>query len=185
MKKIINDLIKFSPSRSYDNRGYFEETYNKIKCSEQGIEVEFVQDNYSMSNEAGTIRGLHFQVPPFDQGKLVRCGRGAIYDVALDIRKGSPTYGKWEGHELTAENGDQLYIPSGFAHGFITLKPKSEIIYKCTNFYDSNSEGSIRWDDPDIAINWPIIKEPIISNKDAKAPLFSSLKSPFIYSMHL
>ena len=121
--------------RHNDNRGYFAETYSHRKYLELGIDVEFVQDNHSFSREVGTLRGLHFQSPPHAQAKLVRCGRGAIFDVAVDIRRGSPTYGQWEGCELTAKNGDQLYIPVGFAHGFVTLEPDSEIVYKCSDYY--------------------------------------------------
>ena len=117
--------------------------------------MDFLQDNHSFSWEPGTLRGLHFQAPPNAQGKLVRCGKGAIFDVAVDIRKGSPTFGHWDGYELTEENGHQLYVPVGFAHGFLTLKPKSEIVYKCTDYYDPEAQGSIRWDDPSIGIKWP------------------------------
>ena len=117
------------PKRFKDSRGFFAETYSRAKYLQFGINVEFVQDNHSLSKEVGTIRGLHFQAPPHAQAKLVRCGRGAIFDVAVDLRKGSPTYGKWEGYELSAENGHQLYVPVGFAHGSVTLEPDSEIVY--------------------------------------------------------
>ena len=142
---------------------------------------DFVQDNHSLSVAVGTVRGLHFQEPPHAQAKLVRCGQGAIFDVAVDIRIGSPTYGRWLGYELSAENGAQLYIPAGFAHGFVTLKPDSEIIYKCSDYYASGSEGSLRWDDPEIGIDWPLANEPILSDKDAQAPLLSELDSPFTW----
>ena len=122
------------PPRFVDHRGFFGETYSLRRYAEMGIDVEFVQDNHSLSRAVGTLRGLHFQAPPAAQGKLVRCGRGAIFDVAVDIRRGSPTYGQWKGHELTAENGHQLYVPVGFAHGFVTLEPDSEIVYKCTGY---------------------------------------------------
>ena len=146
-----------------------------------GIGVEFVQDNHSLSREVGTLRGLHFQAPPHAQAKVVRCGRGAIFDVAVDIRRGSPTYGEWEGYELTAENGDQLYVPVGFAHGFLTLEPDSEIVYKCSDYYAPETEGAILWNDPDIGIDWPTKADPILSDKDAVAPLISELESPFIF----
>ena len=174
-------LIHIKPQRHGDHRGFFSETYSRRKYSELGIDVEFVQDNHSLSREVGTLRGLHFQAPPHVQAKLVRCGRGAIFDVAVDIRRGSPTYGQWEGYELTAENGDQLYIPVGFAHGFVTLEPDSEIVYKCSDYYAPETEGAVLWNDPDIGIDWPTAVEPILSDKDAIAPLFSDLESPFIF----
>ena len=129
----INICILIKPNRHGDHRGFFAETYSRRKYFEYGIDIEFVQDNHSISKEVGTLRGLHFQALPHAQAKLVRCGRGALFDVAVDIRRGSPTYGKWEGFELTAENGHQVYVPIGFAHGFITLEPDSEIVYKCTD----------------------------------------------------
>jgi dTDP-4-dehydrorhamnose 3,5-epimerase len=124
---------------------------------------------------------LHFQSPPHAQAKLVRCGRGAIFDVAVDIRRGSLTYGQWEGYELTAKTGDQLYIPVGFAHGFVTLEPDSEIVYKCSDYYAPETEGAVLWNDSDIGINWPTETDPILSDKDAVAPLFSDLENPFIF----
>ena len=174
-------LIHIQPERHGDHRGFFAETYSRRKYSELGIEDEFVQDNHSLSREVGTLRGLHFQSPPHAQAKVVRCGRGAIFDVAVDIRRGSPTYGEWEGYELTAENGDQLYIPVGFAHGFVTLEPDSEIVYKCSDYYAPETEGAILWNDPDIGIDWPTDADPILSEKDAVAPLLSELESPFIF----
>ena len=167
--------------RHGDHRGFFAETYNRRKYAELEIDDEFVQDNHSLSREVGTLRGLHFQAPPHAQAKLVRCGRGAIFDVAVDIRCGSPTYGHWQGYELTAENGEQLYIPVGFAHGFVTLEPDSEIVYKCSDYYAPETEGAILWNDPDIGINWPTDADPILSDKDAVAPLLSELESPFIF----
>ena len=168
-------------NRHIDHRGFFAETYSRRKYFELGIDVEFVQDNHSLSREVGTLRGLHFQAPPHAQAKLVRCGRGALFDVAVDIRRGSPTYGHWQGYELTAENGEQLYIPVGFAHGFVTLMPDSEIVYKCSDYYAPETEGAILWNDPDIGIDWPTEVDPILSDKDAIAPLFSVLESPFIF----
>ncbi len=173
-------LIQIKSNRHSDHRGFFAETYNRRRYSELGIVDEFVQDNHSLSLEVGTLRGLHFQAPPHAQAKLVRCGRGAIFDVAVDIRKGSPTYGRWEGYELTAENGDQLYVPVGFAHGFVTLEPESEIVYKCSDYYAPETEGSVLWNDPDIGIEWPIVSGPILNDKDATAPLLSDLESPFV-----
>ena len=174
-------LSLISPKRHSDKRGYFAETYSLKRYSELGIKVEFVQDNHSLSKELGTLRGLHFQAPPHAQAKLVRCGRGAIFDVAVDIRLGSPTYGEWKGYELTADNGDQLFIPIGFAHGFVTLEDNSEVVYKCSDYYAPESEGSILWRDPDIGINWPLDNEPILNPKDAFACLLKEFKTPFIY----
>jgi dTDP-4-dehydrorhamnose 3,5-epimerase len=174
-------LIHINPQRHGDHRGFFAETYSRRKYSELGIEDEFVQDNHSLSREVGTLRGLHFQSPPHAQAKLVRCGRGAIFDVAVDIRRGSPTYGQWQGYELTAENGEQLYVPVGFAHGFVTLEPDSEIVYKCSDYYAPETEGAVLWNDPDIGIDWPTKADPILSDKDAVAPLISELESPFIF----
>ena len=174
-------LIRIQPKRHSDHRGFFAETYSSRKYSELGIDDEFVQDNHSLSRDVGTLRGLHYQAPPHAQAKLIRCGRGAIFDVAVDIRRGSPTYGRWEGYKLTAENGEQLYLPVGFAHGFVTLEPDSEIVYKCSDYYAPETEGAILWNDPDIGIDWPIDVDPILSEKDAVATLLSELESPFIF----
>lgn len=149
--------------------------------TEKGVGDEFVQDNHSLSETVDTVRGLHFQAPPHVQAKLVRCGRGAIFDVAVDIRRGSPTYGHWVGYTLSAANGAQLYIPAGFAHGFATLEPDSEIVYKCSDYYAPETEGSLRWDDPDIGIDWPVTGEAVLSEKDAEAPLLAELDSPFTW----
>ena len=169
------------PQRSSDRRGFFAETYSRQKYFEMGIDVEFVQDNHSLSRDVGTLRGLHFQAPPHAQGKLARCGRGSFFDVAVDIRRGSPTYGQWVGYELSAENGHQLYVPVGFAHGFVTLEPDSEIVYKCSDYYAPETEGLLRWDDPDIGIEWPLKGHPTLSEKDAIAPLLKGFESPFIF----
>lgn len=178
MKLIFLD----TPNRFRDHRGYFAETYSRRHYTELGIDVEFVQDNHSFSIDEGTLRGLHFQAPPFAQEKLVRCANGAIFDVAVDIRRGSETYGHWKGFELSAENGHQLYIPIGFAHGFVTLEPRSEIIYKCTNYYAPESEGSIHWNS--CRIDWPISSNPILSEKDDLACPFPDFDSPFIYGVN-
>ena len=174
-----NELILIKPTRHEDERGFFSETYNRRRYKEFGIDMGFVQDNHSFSLKPGTLRGLHFQAPPNAQGKLVRCGKGAIFDVAVDIRKGSPTFGDWAGYELTEENGHQLYVPVGFAHGFLTLKPKSEIVYKCTDYYAPQAEGSIRWDDPSIDIEWPLSENIILNERDAIAPLLKDFETPF------
>lgn len=168
-----------TPTRHEDQRGFFAETFSRRRYAELGIDVEFVQDNHSISHAVATLRGLHFQAPPCAQGKLVRRGRGAIFDVALDIRHGSPTYGQSEGNKLTAENGHQLYIPVGFAHGFMTLEPDSEIVCKCTDYYTPETEGAVRWDS--CGIDWPLSVDPILSDADAIAPALADFVSPFIY----
>jgi dTDP-4-dehydrorhamnose 3,5-epimerase len=178
---VLSGVLHITPPRFGDHRGFFAETYSHRACLEYGIDTEFVQDNHSLSAQIGTVRGLHFQAPPHAQAKLVRCGRGAIFDVAVDIQRGSPTYGHWVGYTLSAENGAQLLIPAGFAHGFVTLQPDSEIIYKCSDYYAPETEGAVRWDDPAIAIEWPLSGPPVTSEKDAEAPLLANLRSPFIW----
>ena len=178
---VKNELILIKPTRHKDERGFFSETYSRRRYKEVGIDVDFVQDNHSFSREAGTLRGLHFQAPPNAQGKLVRCSKGAIFDVTVDIRKGSPRYGDWAGYELTEGNAHQLYVPIGFAHGFVTLHPGSEIMYKCTDYYAPQTEGSIRWNDPDISINWPLAEKFILNKRDAVAPLLKDFETPFIF----
>lgn len=174
-------LFVLTPPRFGDDRGFFAETYNQAKLAEHGITTAFVQDNHSLSAEIGTIRGLHFQAPPRAQDKLVRCGRGCLFDVAVDIRKGSPTFGQWFGIELTFENGRQLLIPAGFAHGFVTREAGTEIVYKCSDFYAPETEGAVAWNDPDIGIDWGLSGDPILSAKDAAAGVLADLDSPFIY----
>ena len=143
-----------------------------------------MQDNHSLSVRVGTLRGLHFQAPPSAQAKLVRCGRGAIFDVAVDIRKGSPTYGHWVGYELNEDNGHQLYVPIGFAHGFLTLRPNSEIVYKCSDYYAPETEGALIWNDSDIGIDWPVTNELTISDKDKVANMLKDFESPFIFGVN-
>ena len=155
-----------------DARGWFMESWSKKKMEDAGITVDFVQDNHSFSAQKGTLRGLHYQLNPMAQAKLLRVSRGAIFDVAVDIRRGSPTYAKWVGVELTAENARQLFIPRGFAHGFITLTDDVEVQYKADNFYAPTCDGNIRWDDPEIGVAWPLAPV-VLSEKDAKAPLLS------------
>ena len=173
------NLLHITPLRHGDHRGFFAETYSLRRYSEMGIDDEFVQDNHSLSLDVGTLRGLHYQAPPAAQAKLVRCGRGAIFDVAVDIRRGSPAYGQCYGYELSAENGHQVYVPVGFAHGFVTLQPYSEIVYKCTDYYTPENEGVVRWDS--CGIEWPLKGNPILSPKDAIAPLLNDFDNPFIY----
>ena len=174
-------LLLLEPNRFADDRGFFSEIYSKKSFAELGIMSDFVQDNHSLSVSVGTVRGLHFQAPPHAQAKLVRCGRGAICDVAVDIRRGSPTDGRWAGYTLSAESGLQLYIPVGYAHGFVTLMPNSEIVYKCSDYYAPETEGSLRWNDPDIGIEWPVTSIPVLSGKDADAPFFADFNSPFTF----
>ncbi|HHC30104.1 MAG TPA: dTDP-4-dehydrorhamnose 3,5-epimerase [Rhodobacterales bacterium] len=177
----LPDVALLSPRRFGDHRGFFAETYSRAEFAKHGIDLEFVQDNHSLSAEVGTVRGLHFQGPPHAQAKLVRCGRGAIFDVAVDIRRGSPTFGRWVGYELSAENGQQLFVPAGFAHGFMTLQPDSEIVYKVSDYYAPETEGALRWDDPEIGIDWPLSSAATLSEKDAAAPLLEDLDSPFLW----
>ncbi|MFY0633401.1 MAG: dTDP-4-dehydrorhamnose 3,5-epimerase [Vannielia sp.] len=175
-------VVVITPRRFGDHRGFFAETYSRPKLAEAGIDTVFVQDNHSLSRSAPTLRGLHFQAPPRAQDKLVRCGRGALFDVAVDIRRGSPTYGRWFGVELTEENGVQLLVPAGFAHGFVTRVPDTEIIYKCSDTYAPETEGALAWNDPDIGIDWGLGgAAPVLSEKDAAAPPLAGLKSPFAW----
>ncbi len=168
-----------SPARFGDHRGFFSESWNKSRMEAAGIDYDFVQDNHSLSAEVGTVRGLHFQSPPHAQAKLVRCGRGRLFDVAVDIRKGSPTFGQWFGVELSFENGKQLMIPAGFLHGFVTREPDTEIIYKCTDYYAPECDGAVRFNDPDLGIDWGLDRAPLLSKKDANAPYFKDFDSPF------
>lgn len=175
-------LKVLTPRRFGDARGWFSETWNRAKLAAKGIEIDFCQDNHSLSEAQGTLRGLHFQAPPFAQAKLVRCLRGRIFDVAVDIRRGSPTFGKWVGLELSAENGKQLLIPAGFAHGFLTLEPNCEIAYKVDAYYSAECDGGIAWDDPAIGINWPKFdSEPVLSDKDRSLPPLEGLLVDFPY----
>lgn len=178
-KTNLLDVLMLTPARFGDHRGFFSESYSHQRMMEHGIATEFVQDNHSLSSEVGTVRGLHFQAPPHAQAKLVRCGRGALFDVAVDVRKGSPTYGQWTGVELTFENGKQLLVPEGFLHGFITLQPDTEIIYKCSDYYAPECDGAVRWDS--CGIDWNFAGMPILSDKDAIAPALADFDSPFVY----
>lgn len=178
----IPDIKILRPPKFGDHRGYFSETYNKAVFQSLGIDLEFVQDNHSSSAAAGTIRGLHFQCPPFAQDKLVRVARGRILDIAVDIRIGSPTYGKYVAEELSATNWNQIFVPVGFAHGFMTLEPDTDVIYKVTKFYSPAHDFGIFWDDAEIAIAWPLRGDDVtLSDKDADLPLLRDCKSPFRY----
>ncbi len=177
IKTDISDLYIVKPKVFEDNRGYFFESYNKELFLRNGIDQNFVQDNESKSSK-GVLRGLHFQKPPFAQGKLVRVMRGSVLDVAVDIRKNSPTYGQWASVELTQDNKWMYWIPPGFAHGFVTLEDNTVFFYKCTNVYNKESEGSILWNDPDLNIDWKV-ENPILSEKDKTGPPFKDFVSPF------
>lgn len=173
----IPEVVVITPARHGDARGFFSESWNRRTLEQAGLYLpEFVQDNHSLSTAVGTLRGLHYQAPPHAQGKLVRCGRGRLYDVAVDARPGSPTWGKWVGEELSFENGRQLWIPAGFLHGFVTREPDTEIIYKCTAHYDRDADGAVRWDS--LGIDWGV-DAPLLSDKDRAAPAFSDWQSPF------
>lgn len=165
-----------------DDRGFFSETYNQQSLKRAGIEVSFVQDNHSMSVQPGTIRGLHFQTPPHAQDKLVHVTRGAIFDVAVDLRNGSPTFGQHVAVTLSAENWQQFWVPKGFAHGFCTLEPDTEVIYKVTDYYDPECDMGLAWNDPDLTIEWPLkAGKPVLSDKDLKLPRFRELPVYFRY----
>lgn len=174
----IPDLLILKPRVFADARGYFFESYNKELFLKNSIDQNFVQDNESKSSK-GVLRGLHFQRPPFTQGKLVRVIKGAVLDVAVDLRKNSPTYGQWETIELTEENKLMYWVPPGFAHGFLTLEDDTIFSYKCTSVYNKESEGSLLWNDPDLNINWGKSISPLLSDKDKEAPLFKNFDSPF------
>jgi len=170
----IPDVKLITPPRIGDARGFFSETYHKAKLAEGGVVADFIQDNQSLSAQKGTIRGLHCQVAPAVQGKLVRVVRGAIYDVAVDIRVGSPTYGKWVAAELSAENWSQLWVPGGFLHGFCTLVDDTEVIYKVSGPYLREAERGVMWNDPTVAIPWPVAPgKEVLSDKDKILPAFA------------
>lgn len=177
MSPLIVCLRRFT-----DSRGWFSETWNDKRLRLQGVDARFCQDNQSYSRSAGTLRGLHFQAPPFAQAKLVRCLRGRIFDVAVDIRKESPSFGQWVGIELSADNGKQLFIPAGYAHGFLTLEADCEIAYKVDNPYSPECDGGVAWNDPAIGVDWPMAGlEPVLSDKDAVLPLLNQLEVKFAY----
>jgi dTDP-4-dehydrorhamnose 3,5-epimerase len=177
VKTEIEGLLIIKPDVFEDDRGYFFESYNREKFLRAGIDAAFVQDNESKSRK-NVIRGMHLQAPPFAQGKLVRVMRGAVLDVAVDIRKNSSTFGKWAAVELSGKNKWMYWIPAGFAHGFKTLEDDTVFFYKCTNVFNRDAERGFRWDDPDINIDWGI-SSPVISERDSQAPLFRDFMSPF------
>ena len=179
----IDGLVLLAPRRFEDERGWFAETWNARRMAEAGLDFDFCQDNHSFSRDAGTLRGLHYQSPPAAQTKLVRCTAGRIFDVAVDLRPGSPTYGKWRGVMLSPANGRQLLVPRGFLHGFLTLEPGTEVQYKVDACYDRDRDGAIAWDDPEIGIDWPLaeagVAAPVLSEKDAAAPRLAEAGMPF------
>lgn len=178
----IPDVILVEPKRFGDHRGYFEETFHAARYDEAGIHGPFVQDNHSLSREAGVLRGLHFQVAPSPQGKLVRCTAGRIIDVAVDIRRGSPTFGQHVKAELSAQNGRQLWVPVGFAHAFVTLEPDTEVQYKVTGYYDPEADRGLAWDDPALGIDWGLGgRMPVLSEKDTKHPRLADLPEYFTF----
>ncbi len=180
----IPDVKLIMPLKHGDHRGFFSETYNKAALAEAGIELDFVQDNHSLSADQGTVRGLHFQTPPYPQHKLVRVARGAIFDVAVDLRKGSPTLGQHVSTVISAEEWNQILVPIGFAHGFCTLEPNTEVIYKGTNSYAPAHDKGCLWNDPDLGIDWPVdAVDAIVSEKDQSYPKLSELPDYFCYSL--
>ncbi len=178
----IPEVKLIVPQRHRDARGFFSETYNRRALAEAGIKVDFVQDNHSLSVEKGVIRGLHFQIAPHEQGKLVRVTRGSVFDVAVDIRRGSPTYGQHVSAVLSADNWRQLWIPSGFAHGFCTLEEETEFLYKVTGYYSAECDRGLAWDDPALGIAWPVeAAQAILSDKDRRHPRLQDLPAYFSY----
>lgn len=172
----------FTPSRFTDARGWFTETWNEDRFQKLGVRTQFCQDNQSASVKAGTIRGIHFQRTPHAQAKLVRCVKGRIFDLAVDLRRASPTFKKWVGVELSAERGNQLFVPAGFGHAFITLEDDCHVAYKVDAYYAPQADGGIRWDDPELAIDWPMGDvAPILSDKDASLPFLSDSAFDFPY----
>ena len=176
----IPDVRLLSPRKHGDRRGFFSETYNRKALAVIGIDIDFVQDNHSYSADKGTVRGLHFQTPPFAQDKLVRVARGSVFDIAVDLRQGSPTYGRHVSAVLSAEAWNQILVPIGFAHGFMTLEPDTEVIYKVSNYYAPDHDKGLLWNDPALGISWPIAdEEAVLSDKDRKQPRLAELITPF------
>lgn len=179
MDTFLSDVFVLIPDVYGDQRGWFMETWSTMKMQKSGFNYDFVQDNHSYSSKKGVLRGIHFQIGKSAQAKLVRCVKGSVLDVAVDLRKNSPNYKKWISVELSADNKKQLLIPRGFGHGFLTLTDDVEFLYKTDNLYDAASDRSIRWNDPELAIHWGI-EQPIISEKDASAPYLNDSDFDFI-----
>lgn len=172
----LDGLVEIVPDRHGDERGFLSETWSERLAAEAGIDHPWVQDNHSLSRPAGVLRGLHFQAPPMAQAKLVRVTRGAVFDVAVDLRPTSPTYRRWEAVTLSAERWNQLYVPIGFAHGFLTLEADSEVQYKVSTPYSREHDRALRWNDPAIGVDWPLAGDPILSGKDRAAPLLADIE---------
>jgi len=181
----IPDVLILKPAKHGDHRGFFSETYSKRVFAEAGIDAEFVQDNHSLSAEVGTVRGLHFQVPPKAQAKLLRVVRGAVFDVAVDLRRGSPTYGQHVSAVVSAEAWNQIFIPEGFAHGFCTLEPGTEVLYKVTDFYAPEAEQGLLWNDPALGIDWPEAAGSVLSGRDEGWPPLREISTVFQYDPSL
>ena len=182
IKTQLDGVVEIQPDKFGDDRGFFSEVFNQKLYADNGINIDFVQDNHSYSQAVGVLRGLHFQRPPFAQDKLVRVVRGAVFDVAVDIRHGSPTFGKWVGVELSAKKWNQLLVPKGFAHGFVTLEPDTEFLYKVSAQYAPDHDCSIRFDDPDIGIEWPVSKDQITTSaKDSAAGHLAKTETGFVF----
>lgn len=183
MQQDLDPVIILPAHRFEDDRGWFQETYSSLTAVAAGVGATFVQDNHSMSRATHTLRGLHFQLPPYAQDKLVRCVKGRVLDVAVDLRRNSPSYGRWVGVELAANTGLQLFVPVGFAHGFLTLEQDSEVIYKVSAPYSPTHESGICWNDPSIGVDWGLAygEVPVLSPKDTCLPDLTSFQSPFPY----
>ena len=182
LKLSIGGPLLITPSKFFDGRGFVSETYSARDLEPHIGNVSFVQDNHSLSGDIGTVRGLHYQIPPCTQGKLVRVVSGCAYDVAVDIRRGSPTFGRHVGVELTATNGSQLWIPGGFAHGFCTLEENTEVVYKLTEYFSPAHERGIAWNDPVVGIQWPVVsEEAVVSTKDMAQPLLADVPGYFSF----
>ena len=180
IKTSLPGVMRLVPRRFGDDRGWFSEVWSQRTLEASGLSFDWVQDNHSHSVDAGTVRGLHYQAPPMAQTKLVRVARGAVLDVAVDVRKSSPTYGQWVAEELSEENGAQLLVPKGFLHGFVTLTPGTDVLYKVDAFYSGEHDGAVRFDDPDLGVDWGLDPGAAVrSAKDAAAPMFSDWESPF------
>ena len=176
----LQGLLVLTPARHGDARGFFSESWNRKRMQDAWVQIEFVQDDHSLSAKVGTVRGLHFQSPPHAQAKLVRCGKGVLFDVAVDIRRGSPTYGQWYGTELSFENGKQLLVPAGFLHGFVTRMLDTEIIYKCSDYYAPDCDNAVHWES--CGVEWGIApQDAVLSDKDTAAPALADFQSPFVW----
>ncbi len=176
----IPDVRVLKPRKHGDHRGFFSEVYNRSALAEAGVDIDFVQDNHSLSAEKGTVRGLHFQAPPFAQDKLVRVVRGSVFDVAVDLRRDSPTYGRHVSVVLSAEAWNQIFVPVGFAHGFMTLEPDTEVVYKVSDYYSREHDRGLLWNDPALGIQWPIPEdEAVLSDRDRVHPKLAELVTPF------